>query len=59
MNIRGRLISYFMISIVFPIVIYLASMYKLDKSLAEVYLKKLKDDDKISEKMFEMIKGGK
>lgn len=42
-----------------PDVIYLASMYKLDKSLAEVYLKKLKDDDKISEKMFEMIKGGK
>ena len=42
-----------------PDVIYLASMYKLDKSLAESYLKKLKDDDKINEKMFEMIKGGK
>ena len=42
-----------------PDVIYLASMYKLDKSLAESYLKQLKDDDKINEKMFEMIKGGK
>lgn len=30
MNIRGRLISYLMISIVFPIVIYLASVYGND-----------------------------
>lgn len=42
-----------------PDVIYLANMYKLDKSLVERYLKKLKDDDIINEKMFEMIKGGK
>lgn len=42
-----------------PDVIYLSNMYKLDKSLAESYFKKLKDDNRISEEMFQMIKGGK
>ena len=38
MNIRGRMVSYFMISIVFPIVIYLASLYGNDmlKELASI-----------------------
>lgn len=42
-----------------PDVVYLASMYKLDKSLMKGYLKKLKDDNRISEEMYKMIEGGK
>lgn len=42
-----------------PDVVYLVSMYKLDKSLMKEYLKKLKDDNRISEEMYKMIEGGK
>ena len=46
-------------NIIPPDVVYLASMYKLDKLLMKDYLKKLKDDNRISEEMYKMVEGEK
>lgn len=42
-----------------PDVVYLVSMYKLEKSLMKDCLKRMKEDKRISEEMYKMIEGGK